>query len=219
MIKLVIFDLDGTLIDAYQAIEKSLNFTLRALGYQPVSYNRVRRAVGRGDKNFIAQFVKAADVPKGLAIYRKHHRMSLPRYSIVKPQARQTLTELRKRGLKLAVASNRPTEFSAILISHLDMGKYFSMIICADRKRELKPAPYLLKQVLKKFKIPPAEALYVGDMGYDIAAGKNAGVKVVAIEGGSGSRKELAALKPYKIINNLRQLLEITREVAHEKLQ
>lgn len=211
MIKLVIFDLDGTLIDAYQAIEKSLNFTLRSLGYQPVSYDRARWAVGRGDKNFIAQFVKAVDVPKGLAIYRQHHQVSLPLYSVVKPQARQTLAVLRRRGLKLAVASNRPTKFSTILIRHLGLGKYFNMIICADRKQELKPAPYLLRQVLRKFKIQPAEALYVGDMGYDVEAGKNAGIKVVAILGGSGSRKELAALKPYKIINKLSALLKITQ--------
>ncbi len=209
MIKAVIFDLDGTLIDAYQAIEKSLNFTLRSLGYKTVSYARARRAVGQGDRNFIAQFVKTADIAKGLAIYRKHHRVSLPRYSIVKPQARQTLAVLRKRGVKLAVASNRPTKFSSILIRHLDLEKYFNLIACADKKQELKPAPYLLKLALKKFKIKPSEALYVGDMVYDIAAGKNAGVKTVAILGGSDSRKELSRLRPYKIITKLRQLLKI----------
>lgn len=209
MIKAVIFDLDGTLIDAYQAIEKSLNFTLRSLGYQPVSYDRARRAVGRGDRNFIALFVKAADVSKGLAIYRKHHHGSLQQYSTLKPQTMRVLSALQQQGIKLAVASNRPTKFSHVLIRHLDLEKYFDLIVCADKKHELKPEPYLLKKVLKQFKIKPAAALYVGDMVYDIAAGKNAGIKVVAILGGSGSRKELEQLRPYKIINKLSALLKI----------
>lgn len=209
MIKAVIFDLDGTLIDAYQAIEKSLNFTLRSLGYKTVSYARARRAVGQGDKKFIAQFVKAADIAKGLAMYRKHHQGSLQRYSTLKPNTRKVLSALQQQGIKLAVASNRPTKFSRILIRHLDLIKYFDLIACADKKQELKPAPYLLILALKKFKIKPPEALYVGDMVYDVAAGKKAGVKTVAIIGGSSSRKELAQQKPYKIINNLSQLLRI----------
>jgi phosphoglycolate phosphatase len=209
VIEAVIFDLDGTLIDAYRAIEKSLNFVRCSLGYPALSYTKVKRAVGRGDTIFIAQFVKPEELAKALALYREHHQLSLLRYSCVKPHARQVLTAMRKRGIKLAVASNRPTKFSQILIRHLDLDKYFDMVICADKKRELKPAPFLLKKVMKKFKAKPANVMYVGDMVYDIEAGNNAGVRTVGILGGSGTRKELAAKKPYKIVGNLRQLLKI----------
>ena len=211
MIKLVIFDLDGTLIDAYQAIEKSLNFTLQSLGYKKVSYDQARRAVGRGDRHFVAQFVRAADTTKGLALYRKHHQEALQRYATLKPQARKVLTALRRRGIKLAVASNRPTKFSYVLIRHLDLEKYFDQIICADKKHELKPEPYLLKKVLKHLKIGSREALYVGDMVYDIEAGKNAKVHPIAITGGSCSRKELAQHKPYKVISKLTDLIKIVK--------
>lgn len=209
MIKLVIFDLDGTLIDAYRAIEKSLNFTLRSLGYKEVSYDQVRRAVGRGVRNFIAQFVKTADISKGLTLYRKHHQGALQRYSTLQPYARKVLSALRHQGIKLAVASNRPTKFSQVLIQHLGLGKYFDYVTCADKKHELKPEPYLLLKVIKKLKVDKNEALYVGDMCFDVQAANNAKVRAVAIVGGSSSRKELAALKPYKIIDNLSQLLKI----------
>lgn len=209
MIKAVIFDLDGTLIDAYQAIEKSLNFTLRSLGYKTVSYDRARRTVGRGDRHFIAQFVKAADLAKGLALYRKHHSGSLQRYSTLKPHTRKVLSALRQQEIKLAVASNRPTKFSHVLIQHLNLEKYFDFVVCADKKHELKPEPYLLLKVIRKLKMDKNEVLYVGDMCFDVRAANHAGVKAVAIVGGSCSRKELAALKPYKIISNLKQLLKI----------
>jgi phosphoglycolate phosphatase len=121
------------------------------------------------------------------------------------------LSVLQQQGIKLAVASNRPTKFSRVLIRHLDLEKYFDLIICADKKHELKPEPYLLKKVLKQFKIKPREALYVGDMVYDIKAGKNAKVKPIAITGGSCSRKELAQHKPYKVITKLSDLIKIVK--------
>jgi phosphoglycolate phosphatase-like HAD superfamily hydrolase len=68
-----------------------------------------------------------------------------------------------------------------------------------------------LKKVLRQFKIKPQEALYVGDMVYDIKAGKNARVKPIAILGGSCSRKELARHKPYKVITKLPELTKIVK--------
>ncbi|MBI5554972.1 MAG: HAD family hydrolase [Elusimicrobia bacterium] len=211
MIKLIIFDLDGTLIDAYGAIGKSLNFVLKNLGYKKASLYQVKINVGLGDKNFVSRFVDGKEVTKALALYRGHHRDALLRYSRVKPMVRKTLSVLRRQGIKLAVASNRPTKFSHILLKHLDLEKYFDVIACADKKHELKPEPYLLLKVIRKLKADKDKVLYVGDMAYDIKAGRNAKVKPIAIIGGSCSRKELAALKPYKIISKLNALLKLIK--------
>lgn len=80
---LFVFDLDGTLVDAYRAIEESLNYTLRELGYYQVSLSKVRKSVGRGDRLFIGRFFDSKDVPKALPIYRQHHKNSLMRFSIL----------------------------------------------------------------------------------------------------------------------------------------
>lgn len=211
MIKLIIFDLDGTLIDAYGAIARSINYTLSKLNYSKISYARTRKNVGLGDRNFIARFVKPGDVEEALALYRSHHQESLLEYSKVKPYAKKVLATLKKEGIKLAVASNRTTKFSHVLISHLALEKYFDVIACADKKHELKPEPYLLLKIIKKLRVTKEEVLYVGDMCFDVQAGHNARVRAVAVLGGSDSKSELAKCKPYKIISNLAQLISLWR--------
>lgn len=207
MIKLIIFDLDGTLIDAYGAIEESLNFVLKNLGYKKASLYQVKVNVGLGDKNFVSRFVDRKDVTKALELYRGHHHDALLCYSRVKPTVRKTLSALRRKGIKLAVASNRPTKFSHILLKHLDLERYFDVIACADKKHELKPEPYLLLKVIRKMKVAKDEVLYVGDMCFDVQAANNAQVRGVAVLGGSNSRSELAKCKPDKIISRIEQIL------------
>lgn len=212
MFKLIIFDIDGTIVDAYTAIEESLNYTLKRLGYPKAESAVVRRAVGHGDRNFIECFVEKKDVSEGLKLYRAHHGKALLRYSKVIPGARQLLRGLRNKGYKLAVASNRPPKFSMILLKHLDLVKYFDAIACAKDKSEIKPKPFLIPRILRKLGVKKGEALYVGDMTVDVHAGHNAGVKVVAVLGGSSSHSELKKARPCGIAVKLRDLLQVTKK-------
>lgn len=217
MIKLVIFDLDGTLVDAYEAIEKSINFTLKTLGYSQVGPSRVRRAVGRGNLNFIKTFIKDGELKEALDIYRKHHKSSLLKYSRLMPQVRKVLGTLKKRNYKLAIATNRPRKFSLILLSHLGLNKYFDLVACAHKTDEIKPNPNLLLKILKKLKINPDEAFYIGDMAIDVCAGNNAGIQTIAVLGGSSSRLELKKSKPVKIISSLTELTKLEQMRANLK--
>ena len=209
MIKLVIFDLDGTLVDAYQAIGRSLNFTLRKSGRRPVGLAAVRRSVGWGDKNFIRSFFNKNDAVKALRIYRRHHKESLLEYSRVIPGARRVLAALRARGLKLAIASNRPARFTGILLSVLALRPYFDMVACGKDKKDLKPSPRLLRKVMKKLGVSPDKVIYVGDMAIDVLAGRNAGVKTIAVRGGSSSGADLKKAGPARLINKITDLPEI----------
>ncbi len=207
MLKLIIFDLDGTLVNAYEAIERSLNFTLKKLGYPPANISQVRRAVGWGDENFIKRFVRKEDREKGLEIYRQHHKSALLKYSKVIPKVKEILGILKKRNYKLAIASNRPEKFTRLLLNHLGLKKYFPTVVCAKNKDEIKPHPWLLLKIIKKLRIKKNEAIYLGDMTIDVRAGKNAGIRTIAILGGSSSRNELRQTKPSGIITKFPQLL------------
>jgi phosphoglycolate phosphatase len=211
MIKLIIFDIDGTLVDAYTAIEKSLNFTLKRLGNPKAGISAVRRAVGHGDRNFMEQFVAGKDVTEGLRLYRAHHGKSLLRHSKVIPGVKKLLHDLKNEGYKLAIASNRPPKFSKILLKHLGLLKYFDIIACAKDKAEAKPKPFLISKILKKLAVKKREAIYVGDMTVDVHAGHNAGVKVIAVLGGSSSASELKSAGPCAILRKLTGLLQVPR--------
>jgi len=210
MIKLIIFDIDGTIVNAYGAIYKSIKYALRKSGYRRMpTYLKAKRSIGYGDRNFVATFVKPEDIDKATALYRKHHERSLLTGARVMPCAKGVLSKLHKKGYKLAVCSNRPRKFSMILLKRLALTKYFDMIECADNKKELKPSPFLINKIMRRMKVKKPEALYVGDMDLDIKAGRNAGVRTVAVLGGSSSRADLESQRPFKMIRNLCGLLKI----------
>src|SRR5437667_9839468 len=103
-IKAVIFDLDGTLINAYKAVYESINFAMEKTGYPRVSALTIRRSVGWGDRHLIEKFVGKKNLEPVLAIYRRHHRLSLKHGTTLLPGALKILRELKKHNYKLAVA-------------------------------------------------------------------------------------------------------------------
>ncbi len=199
-IKLVIFDLDGTLIDAYKAINSSFNYVMSKLGLRLRSAKRIRKAVGWGDLQLLKPFVSKADLPRAALLYRRHHARSLLKHSRLYPQVRSLLEELKTRGLKLAVASNRPSKFSLILLKHLKLRKFFDLVLCADQLKHGKPSPEILNKIVKRLGLKKSQTLYVGDMVIDAQAGSRAKINTVIVMGGSSSRAQIVKEKPFKII-------------------
>jgi len=209
--KLIIFDLDGTLIDAYAAIAKSFNFAMKLFGYPQQSPLVIRRAVGWGDTHLLKFFVQSQDVGNVLKTYRQDHKKSLIKYSKVFPGVVRLLDGLKAHGYKLAVASNRPTRFSLILIRHLGLKRYFDYVLCADKLKAGKPHPEILRQIMANFSLKPANTLYVGDMVIDAQAGRRARVKTVIVTTGSSSIREIQAQKPWKIIKKIKDLPKLIK--------
>jgi len=207
--KLIIFDLDGTLIDAYPAIIDSFNYAMQKFGYKIQKPLTIRKAVGKGDRLLLKPYVKRRDLDKVLMAYRRHHRKSLVKYSSLFAGVENTLRYLKRRGHKLAVASNRPTEFSQILLKHLKIKKYFDYVLCADKLKIGKPNPTILNKILRKFKLNPSQAVYVGDMVIDVQTGKRAKVDTIIVTTGSSSKSEIKAQKPAIIIDNIKELKRI----------
>jgi phosphoglycolate phosphatase len=208
-IKLVIFDLDGTLVDAYPAIISSFNYTLRRLGYSSKDKLIIRRSVGWGDRFLLRPFVKRADLNKALLIYRKDHQKSLVLKSHLLPAAKKVLAYLKRSNYRLAVASNRPSRFSWILIRHLGLDKYFDYVLCADKLKTMKPNPEILQKIMRRFSVGPRNTLYIGDMTIDAQAGRRAKARTVIVTTGSNTKAEIRKEHPYLIISRIGELLSI----------
>jgi HAD superfamily hydrolase (TIGR01509 family) len=201
--KIFIFDLDGTLVDAYKAIHESLNFTLRVLGHAPVSYTVAKRNVGKGDKRFMRTFFPRKEFTKALRIYRKHHKRALARFTSLKPGAKEMLYLLKKRNKIIAIASNRPQYFTNIILKALKIKKYFDIVVCADTVGGIKPNPKILYAILKRFKLTPQEAVYIGDMGIDLETAKRAGIDAVFVKGGSSTLAQVKRYTKKKVVASL----------------
>jgi len=204
---LFIFDLDGTLVDAYQAISRSLNYTRRIFGYPPVGLNRAKKSVGKGERHFIGLFFPSNEAARALTVYRRHHKKSLTRYARLKPHAARLLRILKERGCVLAIASNRPALFTRIIIESLRLKPYFDLVVCADQIQRLKPHPKILRHIMRTFNMPKESAVFVGDMSIDMATAARAGIDAVFVKGGSDS---VSQVKPYpvrKVIASLKELI------------
>lgn len=204
--QLIIFDLDGTLVNSYPAIIASTNYVLKRLGVPAQSDAVIRRAVGRGDKELIASFVNKKNRTSALAMYRQHHRGSLRTKSFLMPHARRLLRYLTRRGYRLAIASNRPRAFVDRILKHLRIEGLFESVLCKDQVAFGKPHPNIINRIIKQFKVCKQRVLYVGDMAIDVKTGKRAAVATCAIATGSSSFAELRGAHPDFLYRNLSPL-------------
>ena len=219
MVKLVIFDLDGTLVNAYPAVSQSVNYTLNSLGFAPRSYVQIKRSVGGGDRKLMVHFVGEKLADRAIAIYRPHHTKALGLKGGVKllPGALGVLKFLKGKGYKLAVASNRPTKFTRIILKQLGVVPFFNVVLCADKAQRPKPYPEILWAIAKRLKLENEEVLYVGDMTIDVSCAHRAGIRMVAVATGSSSKKELKDLKPWRIIDKMVMLKSIIMQETKGK--
>jgi HAD superfamily hydrolase (TIGR01549 family) len=203
---LVLFDLDGTLVDAYPAIIESVSLTLEKFGYPAVSALAIRRAVGWGDRNLLKAFIKKQNLDRALAFYRKVHAKALLRGARWLPGALEILRCLKARHLRLAIASNRPTRFTYIILKALNGRKYFDAVLCADRLSRGKPHPMILNKLAHRLGVAKKNILFVGDMAIDVQTARRAGVDVVAVATGSNTISELKAAGPKAVIKKIDRL-------------
>lgn len=208
---LVVFDLDGTLVDAYQAITESVNVMLKTLGLPLQAHRTVKRSVGWGVDTLMRCFVPEEKAAEALVLFRAHHDTRLRDNVRLLPGVRTLLPFLRERGCCLAIASNRPTQFCHIILKSAGIDQYFDQVICGDAVKNPKPAPDMVREILKRTRISPKRAVFVGDMSVDVLCARAAGVFSVAVPTGSCTRREIRQAGPdlfLERISGIRQLFK-----------
>ena len=202
-IKLIIFDLDGTLVDTSRDITNALNHALTSHGLNSLTVEETKRLVGEGITRLVEKIIgenKAGEreeiIKKFLAYYEEH----LVDFSYSYPDVKETLKTL--KGYKKAVISNKRESLSKRVLEKLDLLRYFDMVVGSDTTPERKPSPVPVLYVLEHFHFQPDEAVIVGDSNFDIEAGKNAGVKTVAVT--YGFREKEYLLNADYLIDNIK---------------
>ena len=203
--KVAIFDMDGTLIDGYTAIWKTINFVRNFLSYPSVSYEEVRKNVGGGDRSLISAFFNENEHEIALRIYRENNSRFLTGNVKLMEGTEELLNLLKEKGLKIAVATNRVKFSIMMVIEYLKIWKFFDYIVTADSVKNPKPAPEMLLKILEYFEILSENAFYVGDMDIDWKTGIRAGIDTFIVATGSSSFEEIkkAGVKEDRIFPNL----------------
>ena len=205
-IKLIIFDLDGTLVNSIADITNALNYAIEPYGFEQLTVERTTSLVGEGVTRLIEKLVgqQTADLKEVvLKRFLEYYSEHLTDFTVPYPGVRETLEML--GNYRKAVISNKREDLSKRLLENLGLSRYFGIIWGSDSVPEKKPSPVPVREMLKKISCRADEAVIVGDSNYDIEAGRAAGVRTVAVSYGY---RHISLLKDADfIIDNMKELI------------
>ena len=205
----VIFDLDGTLIDSYQAIYLGFHYTYSELGLPPLSHGEVEKAIGLGLSYTFRELLGEERVAQALTLFRKKYEEVFRAHTHLLPDVRQVVESLQGRGIQLAVATNKLGRFSRAIFEHFGMDKMFAVILGDGDVSQNKPDPEMLYLAMEKMGVGKEETIFVGDSVIDIQTGRNAGIRVFAVPTGNTNREDLVKAQPTLILSRLLDLLSL----------
>ncbi|NPB06800.1 MAG: phosphoglycolate phosphatase [Aquificae bacterium] len=205
-LKAVLFDLDGTLVDSAPDIARALRRTLKALNKEHLVPDDVRPFIGGGARRLLEAVLKDAFTEEAVSLFRSFYAAEPARYSRPYDGIPELLNELKRRGLKLAVVTNKPDEITHALLKSLNLLDYFEFVAGGDTFPEKKPSPLPVLKTLERLSVEPKEALLVGDTEADVAAALSAGCYAALALWGYGAG---SSLKPHFTLKSPSELLEL----------
>lgn len=178
--KVVIFDMDGTLLDSQKDITISVNH-VRKTNYnlKPLSEKFIVEAINMEVRNLPYLFYETEIYEDSARdMFEKHYYEQCVKNPYLYDGIDTTLKTLLDNGIKLSVATNAPTKFAKRMLSHLDVAHLFDVIIGADKINASKPSPKMIEYILKSynFNYEKHEAWMIGDNSKDMLSAQNAGI-------------------------------------------
>ncbi len=214
---LVIFDLDGTLIDSKQDLADATNATRVHLGYAPLSEEVVASYVGHGAPVLIKRALgpEASDelVAQGLAYFLKYYFVHMLDKTVLYPGVREALDELLAARVPMAVLTNKPIANSLGIVEGLGLSNHFFRVYGGDSFTAKKPDPVGIEALMTETGASRPRTLMVGDSHVDIKTARNAGVKACGVTFGL-QPESLVAEPPDLLVNDMR---EMSRYVLHAR--
>lgn len=202
MLKAVVFDLDGTLIDSTPAIVDSFVHSFEAIGHEVPPRERILEFISIPLEKHFAELTDHDPITLS-KIYREHYFDTCTAGTVMLPGVVDALVSLADAGLRLAIATSKSCRGSEIILDHLEIAHHFEFVVGADSVSNHKPDPEALNVSREKLGIAADEMIYVGDTRFDTEASKNAGVRCIAVATGYASRAELDGLKPHHVADSM----------------
>lgn len=209
---LVLFDLDGTLVETAPEIADAVNDTLRAFDWPAVSQAQVESWIGHGTRELLVdavasarampveQVCAAAWLPKVAAAFDRHYAGRCGTRSRPYPRSRELLRYLRSRGVRLAVVTNKEARYTDRVLAAHALAPLLDRVVSGDTLARKKPDPAGVLACLGEFGVARERALLVGDSEIDAATARNAGVAVWLLPHGYNRGRPVAEARPDRIV-------------------
>ena len=206
-VRVLIFDLDGTLIDSKLDLALSVNAALEHMGRVPIEHERIYGYVGNGAPTLLRRALgdgaTDADAERTLAYFLQYYRAHMLDNTVPYPGVCEGLAQL--DGREMAVLTNKPVRFSKAILEGLGLARHFRYVYGGNSFERKKPDPMGAKALLRDFGAAPLEAMMVGDSEVDIQTARNAGTWACGVTYGLGSAR-LAEFPPDLVVDSLTEL-------------
>jgi phosphoglycolate phosphatase len=195
-IKVILYDLDGTIVDHFDAIHAAIVHAQEALGVPPSTYDKVRTTVGGGIELTLTRLMGPELAPRALPYYEEYLTKNMFTGLRALPGAEGILEALHARGLRQAVLTNKQGDFARAIIEHLGWNRWLDEVFGVNDTPWRKPAREFVLHAVAKLGGTPGDTLMVGDSPFDIEAATNGGLRCHAVATGSHTRAQLLAHQP-----------------------
>jgi phosphoglycolate phosphatase len=218
-VRVLIFDLDGTLIDSGVDLALSVNATLKEYGRSPLSHDQIFGYVGQGAPRLIERALgpdtTRQECEQALTFFLSYYREHMLDNTVTYPGVREGLAAL--EGMPKAVLTNKPVRFSRRIVEGLGLASYFRYIYGGNSFETKKPDPSGMGVLLRDFGASPKQAMLVGDSDVDVQTARNAGTWCCCVTYGLGSH-QLANYPPDLLVNSLTELTtHLDRQAAQAR--
>ena len=224
-IRLLIFDLDGTLIDSEVDLANSVNSMLRHFGKPELSMEVIARFIGDGAPMLIRRALGDPDdgayFREAMEFFLKHYREHKLDNTYVYPGVREALVAMRGNGRQprsLAVLTNKPVNPSRQIVQALGIGEFFFQVYGGNSFETKKPDPFGVRMLLREANCEASEAVLIGDSDVDVVTAQNAGVYSVGCTYGLAPHT-LEAAPPDVLVDTPLEWIDLFKGVAAQRLQ
>lgn len=205
LLKTVLFDLDGTLIDSIPLIKASFIHTFNQLGI-PWGNGEVLGTIGLPLRD-VAKHYAPGNEERFLDVYAKYQQDVQQEMLHPFPGAIDSLIHIRKKGYLTGVVTSKRRKPTRESLNITGLNDFLDVVVTVEDANQPKPHPDGLLNALKQLSVPPAEAVYIGDSIYDIMTGKNAGTSTIGVTWGIAAKKDLANQHPDFLVDSWEELI------------
>ena len=208
---LLIFDLDGTLVDSKLDLAQAVNATRGHMGMDPLDNERVYSYVGNGAPALIRRAMGGQatepEIQEALEFFLEYYREHYLDFTTLYPGVREALDRLRAAGKRMAVLTNQPVRISRAILEGLDVGGHFFQVYGGNSFDLKKPDPIGVRTLMLEAGVDAARTLMIGDSSVDIQTARNAGIASCGVTYGF-QPETLADPAPDRLVDRMEELAD-----------
>lgn len=220
--KVILFDLDGTLVDSAPDLALAVNHMLQSLGCETFAHETIRSWVGNGAQTLVKRALSGSSIiddeidpvlfEEALDIFLNFYAQNLCVSTVTYPNVQTTLRSLKSKDYRLVLVTNKPYDFIQPLLEGLDLTDLFELCLGGDSLAKRKPDPMPLLHVCESLDVCVTKCLMIGDSKNDIVAANAAKMQSIGVSYGYNYGEDISIYEPDSVVHDFNEIMGLLGE-------